>query len=373
MRGVLVHKRKDAVRWFVTGVMALGLVLLRSNLTAGPVTIVQAEGASSAQDAAYAIPSSNPYDDSTQCTYRAWELAAQAGHKLPWFPGNATDWRQGALNDGLYVVDKLDPSVVNSVAVWHSYVGGAGVYGHVAWVTAVSGDWFQVQERNWFSTGADDTRWVQWQQGISFIIFAQPSDLQLTQPLTIDDPNPQTGQVVNVQFTIQNVGQLPIALQNLVAGVRQGSDFTGDPQDFPADAITLQPGQEYTYQATRSFSQSGDYVAQAMMYMQDYGWVPVNDADGNTPRLSFSVQEPPTPQPTAPPTATPTVQPEATGQFMHGALRAISLPASATGAYESPTATPTVQPTTQPTDQLTAQPGTTGQFMQDTLRVISVP
>ena len=285
--------KKDTVRLLVLGVLALGLILLRPNLTAGPITVVKAEGVQSAQDAAHAVPNDDPYPDSTQCTYRAWQLAAQAGHKLPWFAGDATDWRQGALDDGLRVVDQLDPSVVNSVAVWHAGVGGAGDAGHVAWVTAVQSNQFQVQERNWNNPGADDTRWVQWEPGISFIVFsAQPSDLRVTQPPAIDQPHPHTKEGVHVHFSVKNVGQSPITLQEMTASVRQGSDWASEPRDFDSvKDITLQPGQECTYHATRSFSQSGDYVVQVMIKMQGYGWVPVNDAGGNTPRLSFNLQQ----------------------------------------------------------------------------------
>ncbi len=115
----------------------------------------------------------NPYFDPTQCVYRAWELAVQAGYTLPYF-GNAAEWRQGAIDAGYDVVDSIDPSVAVSVAVWGSGVGGASYYGHVGWVVAVEGDQFLVQDRNWIPA-SDDERWVTWQPGIAFIRLGSPA------------------------------------------------------------------------------------------------------------------------------------------------------------------------------------------------------
>ncbi len=111
----------------------------------------------------------NPYEDSSQCTYRAWELAAQAGHILPRFY-DAGNWAQAAADAGYTVEDKLTADAVNSVAVFAPGAGGASWAGHVAWVTAVDGDRFYIKERNW-SAGQDSERWVTWEPGISFIVF----------------------------------------------------------------------------------------------------------------------------------------------------------------------------------------------------------
>jgi surface antigen len=120
------------------------------------------------------VAHTNPYEDPSQCTARAWDLAAGAGHKLPRF-GDGNAWRQAAIDHGYQVQDKLTEQSVNSVAVWDSYVGGTFDAGHVAWVTKVDLDHgrFYVQERNW-SPGADSERWVDWEPGMSFIVFPAP-------------------------------------------------------------------------------------------------------------------------------------------------------------------------------------------------------
>ncbi|MCL6432333.1 MAG: CHAP domain-containing protein [Anaerolineae bacterium] len=158
------------------------------------------------------IPERNPYSDRRQCTYRAWELAAEAGHRLPKF-GNARNWRQGAIDAGYTVVDELTPECVDSVAVWQSGVGGASWAGHVAWVTEVRGDEFHIKERNW-SWGRDTERWVKWQRGISFIVFREeqppvPPEQPAPPPAPAPDPSPQ------IIATLRLDGQA-LALRGLV-------------------------------------------------------------------------------------------------------------------------------------------------------------
>ena len=170
--------------------VSAGLLLARANLVMPAVSTVRAaEPGHTTTQASHAdtsaIPKSNPYADSTQCVYRAWELAARAGHKLPWFAGDAKDWREGAMEHGLKVSDTIDPSVVHSVAVWDAGVGGAGYAGHVAWVVEVKGNRFRVQERNWVA-GTDTERWVTWEKGISFI--------KLEEPKPAPAPNPAPAQ-----------------------------------------------------------------------------------------------------------------------------------------------------------------------------------
>jgi len=167
---------QSTIRLLSTAMVALGLLLWTS---ASPmVALVRAD-----------TPDSNPYADPTQCLYRAWDLAAQAGHKLPWFPGDAKDWRQGALGYGYEVVDTIDPSVVHSVAVWGPGVGGASWAGHVGWVVAVDGDRFLVQDRNWIPA-TDWEHWVTWVPGISFIKLGSKPAPPPTPPPTPAPPTP---------------------------------------------------------------------------------------------------------------------------------------------------------------------------------------
>ncbi len=173
---------QSLVRLLSIATVSTGMLLAQANLVVPAVsTVWAAEPATTTTQATHAdtssIPESNPYADSTQCVYRAWDLAAKAGHKLPWFAGNAKDWREGAKKHGLTVVDTIDPSVVNSVAIWDAGVGGAGDAGHVAWVVEVKGNRFRVQERNWIPA-SDGERWVTWEKGISFIKFDEPQPAQ---------------------------------------------------------------------------------------------------------------------------------------------------------------------------------------------------
>lgn len=182
---MLRKQYQSLVRLLSIATVSTGMLLAQANLVVPAVsTVWAAEPANATTQATHAdtssIPESNPYADSTQCVYRAWDLAAKAGHKLPWFAGNAKDWREGAIKHGLKVTDTIDPSVVNSVAVWDAGVGGAGDAGHVAWVVEVKGNRFRVQERNWIPA-SDGERWVTWEKGISFIKFEEPQPAQ-TEP-----------------------------------------------------------------------------------------------------------------------------------------------------------------------------------------------
>ncbi len=167
----------------------VGVFCARPNLGPTPVvaaSVAPAAAAMTVETEADTIPESNPYSYPSQCTYRAWDLAAEAGHKMPNY-GDAADWKQGALDDGLTVSDTLTPDCVGSVAVWAPYVGGTGWAGHVAWVTEVDGNRFHVLERNWIP-GADGERWIEWEEGISFIIFPKPEP----EPAPPAEPEPES-------------------------------------------------------------------------------------------------------------------------------------------------------------------------------------
>ncbi len=86
----------------------------------------------------------NPFpccDNGGNCTWYAWHAACcHWGVSVPML-GNANTWAGVAANDPLYEV--LDYPVANSIACRKS-----GTYGHVAWVTAVSGSSITVDEMN---------------------------------------------------------------------------------------------------------------------------------------------------------------------------------------------------------------------------------
>ena len=163
----------------------------RSAAAGALALLVVSTPAALAAEAGVAVPETNPYRDPSQCVYLAWDLAAEAGHRLPKF-GNAHAWRQGAIDHGYRVLDTLTPEAVNSVAVWDRYVGGVSWAGHVGWVTAVDGDEFYVKDRNW-TRGADSGHWVQWVEGISFITFPDeaPAELQAAELAGAPVPVPE--------------------------------------------------------------------------------------------------------------------------------------------------------------------------------------
>jgi hypothetical protein len=95
----------------------------------------------------------NPFpccDNGGNCTWWAWQSACcHWGVVVPML-GNANTWAGVAANDPAYEV--LDHPVVNSIACRAS-----GTYGHVAWVTSVSGSTINLSEMNcWGNYGVRD-------------------------------------------------------------------------------------------------------------------------------------------------------------------------------------------------------------------------
>ena len=284
------------IRVLGAGVLSLALFVASLGPVAGRERAVHAAATLDASAQASVVsalpeaeegPQQNPYSYPSQCTYRAWDLAAQAGHRLPKF-GDAADWRQGAIDAGYRVRDTLGPDCVGSVAVWRAGAGGASWAGHVAWVTAVDGNRFHVQERNW-QPGRDGERWVTWVKGISFITFEEPDPTQLhvVEALTLSPAAPVVGEEVRARFRVRNVGPRPITLQDVAAGARRGSDWGGEWADFPAASnITLLPGQEYGYERALVFSEPGAYFAAPIVRVGDR-WSTLNGGK----RCDFTVRE----------------------------------------------------------------------------------
>ena len=275
-------KRLVAVGAFALATALSYPVLDVSGVGAVRAAPVESTAAADTQSIAARIPERNPYEDPSQCTYFAWEMAAQAGHRLPDF-GDAGEWRAGAIACGYRVIERLSPSAVNSVAVWMPGVGGASPIGHVGWVTAVDGDRFFVKDRNWVPDG-ENGRWIQWEPGISFITFdGGAGDLQIVEPLSISATSLLPGEHVRVRFTLKNIGSAPVTVQDLVVGGRLGDKVA----DFPhVGNVTVQPGGEYTYEQEGAFSQSGDYSAEPVMCIAG-GWAPINGAN----RIRFTVRD----------------------------------------------------------------------------------
>lgn len=279
-------------RSLAIGLCALGITVSQVAMRPGPPGTVRAEQvalpilyANTPEEGEAAVPESNPYLDPSQCVYLAWELAEQAGHRLPnW--GDAAEWRQGAIGSGYRVSDTLSPDAVNSIAVWGPGVGGTSYAGHVGWVLEVDGNRFLVRDRNW--DGYDSRRWVDWEPGISFIILgARPEDLRVVEPLTLSTASAQVGETVRARFKLRNEGDRPVTLQALVAAGRRGGAEGDSIADFAhVSNVTLRPGEEYVYDQESSFAEVGHYSARPAVKMNG-GWAEIPGSN----RAEFDVHE----------------------------------------------------------------------------------
>ncbi|HEX3154020.1 MAG TPA: alkaline phosphatase family protein [Candidatus Angelobacter sp.] len=94
--------------------------------------------------------------------------------------------------------------------------------------------------------------------------------LTLTTPLALSPSSPTINQSTTATFTVQNTGTGPFSVQYFLAGARDPSNGN---VDFPASAaVTLQPGQSYTYSASRTFATSGTYTAWPA-YFDGTNWI----------------------------------------------------------------------------------------------------
>jgi hypothetical protein len=81
--------------------------------------------------------------------------------------------------------------------------------------------------------------------------------LTLTSGIALSPASPFVNQATTATFTVQNTGTGALTVQSFVAAGRDPSNAN---VDFPATgAVTLQPGQSYTYSASRSFATAGAY------------------------------------------------------------------------------------------------------------------
>jgi hypothetical protein len=94
--------------------------------------------------------------------------------------------------------------------------------------------------------------------------------------LSVTPIEARAGSLVTARFTVTNDGGNPITIKYLLIGVR---DSKGGNVDFPStEPLTLQPGQQYTYTAPKTFT-AETYTAWAAYY-DGTGW----------PRLSPEVK-----------------------------------------------------------------------------------
>jgi len=88
---------------------------------------------------------------------------------------------------------------------------------------------------------------------------AAPGQLTLVTPLSLTPAAPAVGQTVTAAYTVQNTGGQPVTVQYYFVA---GRTAAGAHVDFPVTAaMTLQPGQSYSYQGSESFAAAGTYTA----------------------------------------------------------------------------------------------------------------
>ena len=110
-----------------------------------------------------------------------------------------------------------------------------------------------------------------------------PGKITLTTPLSLSPASPAVNQVTKATFTVQNTGGQPVSVPYFLVGAR--NPFNSN-VDFPtSSAVTLQPGQTYTYQASRSFATVGTYSAWPAFF-DGSNWIEL------AAHTSFTVKQP---------------------------------------------------------------------------------
>jgi hypothetical protein len=118
------------------------------------------------------------------------------------------------------------------------------------------------------------------------LLTAAPTAAQvvLTTPVALSPASPAVGQSTTATFTVQNSSSNEVEIPFLVVSVRTAANAASD---FPVShAITLQPGQSFTYSGARSFSTAGTYIAWPA-YSNGSVRVALSDT-----RIEFSVRPP---------------------------------------------------------------------------------
>ena len=122
---------------------------------------------------------------------------------------------------------------------------------------------------------------------VTFTVSGVPAGrLQISQALSLSTTNPSTSQAVTARFAVRNVGSQAIRF-NILAAARRGTDWGGVNVDWPQQFdITLQPGQEYRYEQSRTFAgqTAGAYFAEPAVFTNGQ-W---SGIDGGN-RVTFTV------------------------------------------------------------------------------------
>jgi hypothetical protein len=117
----------------------------------------------------------------------------------------------------------------------------------------------------------DGTNWFQLATPTNFIVHAAtPGNVTLTSAMSLTPAAPAVNQSTTATFTVQNTGGSAITVQNFLVGARDPS--SGNVDFTPTAAVTLQPGQTFTYSSARSFTTAGAYTAWPA-YFDGTNWI----------------------------------------------------------------------------------------------------
>jgi parallel beta-helix repeat protein len=115
----------------------------------------------------------------------------------------------------------------------------------------------------------DGTNWFQLASPTTFAV-GSPANISVVTALSLSPASPAVNQSTTATFTVQNTGGQAITAQAFVTAARDPSSGN---VDFPGTAaVTLQPGQQYTYSAARSFTTAGSTYSAWPSWFDGTNW-----------------------------------------------------------------------------------------------------
>lgn len=191
---------------------------------------------------------------SRQCTsFAAFRLSSVNGFEIPPAYGNANEWGHRARREGYRVDTKPE---VGAIA-WST----EGYYGHVAWVSNVSGDTIEIEEYNYGVREKYNRRKVKASSMTGFIHFKDLSASHGASEGARSSELPSSGTIV---FT----GKLPIMDQPASTG--QVIDYYYAGESVSYDQVLEKDG--YKWIGYLSYSGSRRYVQYAELSNTENGW-----------------------------------------------------------------------------------------------------
>ncbi len=148
--------------------------------------------------------------------------------------------------------------------------------------------WWDVSRRNLDGGG---TGWVYFAQA-AYDICPPPAKLVLVQDLSVSTNSPAVKQEVVGSYKVKNVGGQAITLDYLGIQGRLNGDLNGTVSDFAwVQNLTLQPNDEYTYAASRSFDVAGSWRLSPNYKPAGGNWSDVHRDNGTINGVWINVQQ----------------------------------------------------------------------------------